>query len=196
MLTRVAENAREWDSPVYVGQLDLRHAFDEIKHSAVIEALFEKQAPPQLTAPLAAWRSQSAVSLRFQSVSSHRKIRVQRGVPQGAPESPLVFVMTTDCALGNLQSIWAQSDAGWSPLIRLSVGCGCLVLAYTDDILVFAGTELALTQMIGECCTEFGQIGLEVALDKKTFWSSSVDCTGRSLVVNGVSLSPVVSFGF
>ena len=59
------------------------------------------------------------------------------------------------------------------------------------DILVFARTELALTQMIGECCTVFGKIGLEVALGNKTFWSSSVDGSGRSLVVNG--LSPVVS---
>ena len=39
-LTRAAELAREWDSPVCVGQLDLRQAFDKIKHSAVIEALF------------------------------------------------------------------------------------------------------------------------------------------------------------
>ena len=187
MLTRVAELAREWASPVYVGQLDLRQAFDKIKHSAVIEALLEKQVPLQLIAVLVAWWSQSELSVRLQSVSSHRKIRVQRGVPQGAPDSPLVFAMTTDCALGSLQSRWAQSDAGWSldsPLGRLWVSC----LAYADDILVFARTELAVTQMIGECCAEFGKIGLEVALDKKTFWSSSVDCTGRSLVVNGVSL--------
>ena len=179
MLTRVAELAREW-------QLDSRQAFDTIKHSAVIDALFEKQVPLQLIAVLVAWWSQSEVSVRVQSVSSHRKIRVQRGVPQGAPESPLVFVMTTDCALGSLQPRW-QSDAGWSfdsPLGRLWVSC----LAYAFDILVFARTELALTQMIGECCAEFGKIGLEVVLDKKTFWSSSVDCTGRSLVVNGVSL--------
>ena len=54
VLTRVAELAREWDSPVYVGQLDLRQAFDKIKHSAVIEALFEKQVPLQLIAVLVA----------------------------------------------------------------------------------------------------------------------------------------------
>ena len=106
--TGVAELAREWASPVYVGQLDLRQAFDKIKHSAVIEALPEKQVPMQSIAVLVAWWSQSEVSVRLQSVPSHRKIRVQRGVTQGAPESPLVFVMTTDCALGNLQSRWAQ----------------------------------------------------------------------------------------
>ena len=46
--------------------------------------------------------------------------------------------------------------------------------------------------MIGECCAEFGKIGLEVALDKITFWSSSVDCTGRS----GVSLPWSASLEF
>ena len=126
MLTIVAELAREWDSPVCVGQLDLRQVFDKIKHSAVIEALFEKQIPFAVDR-----RVGCVVSVRLQSVSSPRKIRVQRGVPQGAPESPSVFVMTTDCALGSLQSCWAQSDAGWSldsPLGRLWVSC----LAYAE----------------------------------------------------------------
>ena len=47
VLTRVAELAREWASPVYVEQLDLRQALDKIKHSAAVEALFEKQVPLQ-----------------------------------------------------------------------------------------------------------------------------------------------------
>ena len=178
-----------------MGQLDWRQAFDKIKHSAVIEALFEKQIPLQLIAVLVAWWSQSKVSVHLQSVSSNRKIRVQRGVPQGALESPLVFVMTTDCALEIcIQFGFSQIQAGplSSPLGRLWVSC----LAYADDILVFARSERALTQMIGECRTEFGKIGLEVALDKKTFWSSSVDCTGGSLVVNGVSLSWSPYWGF
>ena len=121
--TRVAELARAWASPVYVGQVDLRQASDKIKQSAVIDALLEKQVPTQLIAVLVACWSQSEVSVRRQSVSSHR---MQRGVPQGAPESPLVFVMTTDCALGSLLSRWLrQMQVG--PLTLLWVGYGCLV---------------------------------------------------------------------
>ena len=91
MLTWVAELAKEWASLVCVGQLDLTQAFGKIKHSAVIDALRVKQVPSQLIAVLVAWWSQSEVSVRLQSASSHRQIRVQRGVPQGAPESPLVL---------------------------------------------------------------------------------------------------------
>ena len=112
---------------------------------------------------------------------------MQRGVPQGAPESRLFFVITSDCALGGVQARWAQTDAGWSldtSLGPLWLSC----LAYADDVLVFTKAEVDLTRMISECCVEFGNIGLEVALDKKTFWSSFVDNTGRSLIVNGVSL--------
>ena len=54
VLTRVAELAREWASLVYVGQFDSRQAFDKIKHSAVIEALLDKQVPMQLIALLVA----------------------------------------------------------------------------------------------------------------------------------------------
>ena len=195
VLTRVAELAKEWASPVYVGQLDLRQAFDKIKHSAVVDALREKQVPAQLIAVLVAWWSRSEVSVRLQSVSSHRQIRVQRGVPQGAPESPLVFVMTSDCALGRLQEKWEHSEAGWSidtPSGPLLVHC----LAYADDVLLFARSESALANMLCDCCAEFGKIGLEVALDKKTFWTSSMKSAGHSLLVNGVSLpwSPTIEF--
>ena len=51
----------------------------------MIDALLEKQVPMQLIAVLVAWWSQSEVSVRLQRVSSHRQIRVQRGVLQGAP---------------------------------------------------------------------------------------------------------------
>ena len=195
VLTRVAELAKEWASPVYVGQLDLRQAFDKIKHSAVIDALRAKQVPSQLIAVLVAWWSQSEVSVRLQSVSSDRQICVQRGVPQGAPESLLVFVMTSDCALVRLQEQWARTGAGWSidtPSGPLLIHC----LAYADDVLVFARSESALARMLCECCVEFGNIGLEVALDKKTFWSSSVNSSGHSLLVNGVSLPWSLSLEF
>ena len=114
----------------------------------MIDALLEKQVPTQLIAVLAAWWSQSEVSVRLQSISSHRQMRVQRGVPQGAPESPLFFVMTSDYALNRLQTRWALTDAGWSldtALGPLWVSC----LAYADDVLVFAKSELALSQSSG-----------------------------------------------
>ena len=195
VLTRVAELAKEWASPVYVGQLDLRQAFDKINHSAVIDVLRAKQVPSQLIAVLVASWSQSEVSVRFQSVSSHRQICMQRGVPQGAPESLLVFVMTSDCSLGRLQEQCARTDAGWSidtPSGPLLIHC----LAYADDVLVFARSESALVKMLCDCCVEFGNIGLEVALDKKTFWTSSVNSSGHSLSVNGVFLpwSPSIEF--
>ena len=195
MLTRVAELAKEWASPVYVGQLDLRQAFGNVKHSAVTDALRAKQDPSQLIFVLVAWWSQSEVSVCLQSVSSHRQIRVQRGVPQGAPESPLVFVMTSDCALGRLQEQWARTDAGWSidtPSGPLLVHC----LACADDVLVFARSESTLARMLCECCVEFGNIGLEVAPDKKTFWFSSKNSSGHSLLVNGVSLPWSLSLEF
>ena len=61
-----------------------------------------------------------------------------------------------------------ETDAGWSidtPSGPLWVPC----LAYADDVVAFAKSELALTRMLSQSCVEFGNIGLEVALDKKTF---------------------------
>ena len=74
---------------------------------------------------------------------------------------------------------------------RLLVGYGCLVWLVPDGILVFARTELALTQMISECCVEFVKIGLEVALDNKNFL---VQLCGRHWEISCYQrrISPVV----
>ena len=59
------ELAKEWATPVHVGQLDLRQAFDKIKNTSVINALLVKQVPKQLIAVLGARGSESGLSVRF-----------------------------------------------------------------------------------------------------------------------------------
>ena len=70
VLTR-AELAREWDSPVYVGQLDLRQAFDKIKHSAVNWGLVRETSPfavdSRVGCLVVSKRSVGASPLRFLS---------------------------------------------------------------------------------------------------------------------------------
>ena len=146
VLTRVAELAKEWASPVYVGQLDLRQAFDKIKQIAVTGALRETHVPSQLIAVLVTWWSQSEVCATPECFFSPSDPCATWCASRCAG-IPLVFVMTSDCALGRLQDKWAQTDAGWSidtPSGPLLVHC----LAYADDFLVFARSESALASTL------------------------------------------------
>ena len=102
-----------------------------------------------------------------------RCISVDRGVPQGALESPLVFVMVADEILGGLRPSWEWK---WT-CDAVSLSC----LGYADDVLLFSGSKASLEAMIEDCCTKFGEAGLKVGLDK-THWSSSIAMDGENLV--------------
>ena len=52
-------------------------------------------------------------------------------------------------------------------------------LGYADDVLLFSGSKASLETMIEDCCTKFGEAGLEVGLDK-THWSSSIAMDGET----------------
>ena len=65
----------------------------------------------------------------------------------------------------------------------MSLSC----LGYANDVLLFSGSKASLETMIEDCCTKFGEAGLEVGLDK-THWSSSIAMDGETLVVRGQSL--------
>ena len=52
---------------------------------------------------------------------------------------------------------------------------------------LFSGSKASLEAMIEDCCTKFGEAGLEVGLDK-THWSSSIAMDGETLAVRGQSI--------
>ena len=99
---------------------------------------------------------------------------MQRGVPLGAPESPLAFAMTSDCALGRLHTRWAQTDAGWSldtSFRPLWVSC----LACADDVLVFAKSEVDITRMLSEFLgTSVSRLCWTRRLSRRVPWTTVV----------------------
>ena len=115
-------------------------------------------------------------------MTSDRCISVDRGVPQGAPESPLVFVTVADEILGGLRPSWERRNFAWT-CDAVSLSC----LGYANDVLLFSGSKASLETMIEDCCTKFGEAGLEVGLDK-THWSSSIAMDGETLTVRGQSI--------
>ena len=99
-------------------------------------------------------------------------------MPQGALESPLVFVMVADEILGGLRPSWERRNFAWT-CDEVSLSC----LGFADDVLLFSGSNASLE----DCCVKFGEAGLEVGFDK-THWSSSIAMDGETLAVRGQSI--------
>ena len=181
MIERCTELAREWNIPVFIAQLDLKNAFDRTSHDSIAEMLCRKNLCPQLVAVFCLVVLQFS-GTPFGHVTSDRCILVDSGRPQGAPESPLVFVMVADEILGGLRPSWERRNFAWT-CNAVSLSC----LGYADGALLFSGSKASLETMIEDCCTKFGEAGLEVGLDK-THWSSSIVMDGETLAVRNQSI--------
>ena len=92
-----------------------------------------------------------------------RDVGAHQGVPQGAPESPLVFTMLVNEIWGSLISKWTAQGFGWS-LDHLLMTC----LAYTDDVLLVADSLENLIRMFNDCCASFERPGLVVGAEKNS----------------------------
>ena len=101
--------AKEWKRHLYVAQLDMSKAFDKVYHSAILAALDRIQASSQLKAFAANMLKQSSVLGNVRT----EEVRLDRGVPQGAPESPFLFILVTEMALASLHDSWAKRGLGY-----------------------------------------------------------------------------------
>jgi hypothetical protein len=165
LIKRAAELSKEWSSELYVAQVDLRKAFDRVLHSSAIKALKLQGVSLQCMAFFCAMMSCSAMSFGLGGIMSGT-VNMERGLPQGAPESPLVFVMITEMVLRPLLHRWRQRDSGWI-LDSFWLGAVC----YADDILLVSRSKADLVCMIQELAEAFLAVGLEIAADK-THWTS------------------------
>ena len=167
VLERASELAKEWKTPLFLAQLDLKKAFDHVQHSFATAVLQHKGVSDQLISILNKWWTQSSVEVSLAGIKSDKRIAFQRGLPQGAPESPAIFVAVSDYVLGKLDDGWRNRNIGWNmDNIHLTS------IAYADDICLLASSKKDLELMVKECIDGFLAAGLETGLDK-AFWTSS-----------------------
>ena len=177
-LLRVAELAREWGAPVCAAQLDLKKAFDHVSHVAAFDAMDQQGVPLAAQALIAKlWDLTTVVGKLGREAS--QPVRLDRGVPQGAPESPVIFTMVVEMVLRKVMPRWQARGAGWK-LDEVWVCCVC----YADDIVLTAHSPRILEGMCADIIAEFRNIGLGVGAEK-THWTSMPPRPGEQLVVDG-----------
>ena len=165
VVKRAAELSKEWKIPLFAAQLDLKKAFDRVLHSALLNALRSQGASVQCLAVAAALLKQSTAKISLGHVAS-ANVTLNRGLPQGAPESPLIFVLVTDMVLQTLMRVWKERGSGWS-----FSGLYISAICYADDIILLSSSKKDLELMISEVIDAFLRVGLEVGTDK-SHWSS------------------------
>ena len=82
------------------------------------------------------------MTLKVSHICAARPVESQRGVPQGAPEAPVVVTTLVDEILEPLASSSATGRLGWA-----CDGLHLTCLPYADDVMVFAESLEKLTCM-------------------------------------------------
>ena len=165
VIQRIAELAREWRQPVCIAQVDLKKAFDHVRHSAAMEAMQQQGISPQAQAIMAQLWQQSTIKARLGAETSEA-VPLHRGLPQGAPESPLIFTIIVEMLLRRLEATWRAR--GWGFIID---DLKAFSVCYADDIILIAADKEHLELMIQDLVKAFGDIGLTFGA-QKTHWTS------------------------
>ena len=150
----LGETAKEWQAPLFLAQLDLKHVFDHVQHSFATTA--QQQEGPQSSCSGCSTNGGSRATLK-----SAWPVPPVRGLQQGALESPAIFVVVSDHVLGIVDAGWRNRNIGWKmDNIHLTS------IAYADDIWLLASSKKDLEFMVKECIDGFLAAGLEKGLDK------------------------------
>ena len=189
IIKRCAELSREWKHELYVVQLDLSKAFDRVKHSAAIKALKLQGASVQCIALFCSLMLKSTLAFSLGGVRSE-SVLLERGLPQCAPESPLVFVLITELVLRPLLARWRDRGSGWS-IDGLFVAAVC----YADDIVLLSSCKDDLHRMLHEVVEGFASVGLSIGA-AKTHWTSLPSRAGDTLNVLDVEVAWESDFTF
>ena len=164
VIKRAAELSREWKKSIFLAQLDLKKAFDKVRHSAVVRALRLQSASLQCIAVICTLLGQSTMAAGLGGVQA-TPTRMNCGLPQGAPESPLIFTLVTEMVLRPLLQKWRSEGRGWQ-LDELWLAAVC----YADDIVLVSSSGQDLALMVKEIIQSFAAVGLEVGCEK-THWT-------------------------
>ena len=178
LLLKAAELSREWQREIVVVQLDVKKAFDHVDHRAAFRAMKLQGVSLFSMALIAAIWSGSCMKACLGTVTSN-KVQMSRGLPQGAPESPVIFTMIMELVLRDLIKSWISRKLAWR-LDDFTLAAIC----YADDVVLIAVSVSAAETMVSEVIEKLKEVGLTVGA-QKTHWTSFPKMMDKNITVDG-----------
>lgn len=147
------------DAAGYIVSLDQKKAYDKVKHEYLFTTLREYQIPNTLITILRTAYNGNITRVCLANVLGE-PIQLERGIRQGCPLAPILFIIAIDPYLRAI-----QQDAVFRG-IPLPGSCSLKVLAYADDVTLYARDEVDVKEGL-KCFQSYASLsGAELNITK------------------------------
>lgn len=161
-LDQIMEKYKEFNRILYVAFIDYSKAFDSISHSAIWNALSQLNVEQKYINIIKNIYAKSTSRVKLETKGD--EIKIERGVRQGDPLSPKIFIAVLECIFRNLN--WERKG------ISLE-GCNLNHLRFADDIVLVAETAKELEELIRQLNNESTKVGLHMNASKTKIMTNS-----------------------
>lgn len=161
----------ERNKTLYLAFIDYAKAFDSISHDSMWAALQEYETPSDLIQLIQDIYAKSISRVRLDR--SGKEIKISRGVRQGDPLSPRLFILVLQ---------YVMKDLNWNNKGIFVRGSYLSNLRFADDIVLFSESAKQLETMINDLNDCNIGIGLELNINKTKIMTNH---TKRPIIVQG-----------
>lgn len=162
-LEMVIEKYQEFNRPIYAVFIDYQKAFDTLLHSSIWEALLSQEVALEYIQVLKNIYDNSTSRVKLETTGP--PIQIKRGVRQGDPVSPTIFIAVLEYIIRKLK---------WEKVGININGCYLSHLRFADDIVLLSESTNQLQQMINSLHEESHKVGLEINLDKTNVMTNHI----------------------
>ncbi|KAJ1702307.1 hypothetical protein LUZ63_002086 [Rhynchospora breviuscula] len=152
-------------SPSVLLKIDFLKAFDMVDWSFLNTILTQRNFPPNYISWINLLLTTASSSVLLNGCRS-RPFKHKRGVRQGDPISPFLFLLATDVLARMLQGAATALDSALSTRLPSPF----FLLQYADDTLIFASADIKTLRTLKLVLHLFAKVsGLQVNADKSSF---------------------------
>lgn len=145
ILTNIYEDAKSWDKELWVVFLDIQKAYDTVEFWALKEILGKFHFDPKIINIIINMNKNLKCKVIFENKSSSN-FNIYRGLRQGCPLSPLLFIIFLEPLLK-----WIQNcDKGYTMKGKNSQ-VSIPYTAFADDIVLYNSNKEIMNKYIHKC---------------------------------------------
>jgi hypothetical protein len=175
VITLLSEMFAEFRRPLWIIAIDFRRAFDSINHQSLWTSLLAQGVPNAYVRFLL--KLYDGQSGQVQTDCRSKSFRIERGVRQGDPISPILFNSALEDLMRKLSSQWAKKKG-----YGIQVDNRKLTnLRFADDLLLCANSFASAKSMLSDLMRVAEEYGLEVHETKTKFmWNGHGEGAGMA----------------